>query len=496
MQFAANKSRLAKWLILVTAVAAVLTAMMFLPGKTFADDLSTAAIVQLNNQARAQAGLAPLSVNAKLTTAATRKANDMIANQYFAHTSPSSVTPWAWITGAGYNYLHAGENLAVDFFDSQSVQDAWMASPGHKHNILSADFSEMGVGIVSGWYDNHTTNMIVVMFGSPMPAKVSTPSVIAPTNQAVSKPTAASTTNAKQPVTVAPQVQIAPVILKDTTPPAVPVISAPADQTWFATKMIHIKGATEVNALVKISDAGTQIGQGNADNNGNFDLLVKLDEGHHAISANAQDGAGNASAESKGVTFSIDITPPKLADNKPILYQREVLTDHDFVVKIYLVESVLGTQASLVWLDQTIAMQPIPTENAFAATVHSPQTGGASAMHINVIDSAGNTATAEHIPIKVVAAYIDGQGSDVSPTTFKLMGAVVVVDLFNSSLFSIMIVLSSIGMFLRFHFMRRKFHLQHPRSLLQLANWAWMLVLCAPILYWLLSNAPAQIFAR
>ena len=117
-------------------------------------------------------------------------------------------------------------------------------------------------------------------------------------------------------------------------------------------------------------------------------------------------------------------------------------------------------------------------------------------MHINVIDSAGNTATAEHIPIKVVAAYIDGQGSDVSPTTFKLMGAVVVVDLFNSSLFSIMIVLSSIGMFLRFHFMRRKFHLQHPRSLLQLANWAWMLVLCAPILYWLLSNAPAQIFAR
>ncbi|MBL8031102.1 MAG: hypothetical protein JNK33_02145 [Candidatus Doudnabacteria bacterium] len=133
---------------------------------------SSAAITQesvltLTNQSRKESGVKAVGYSAVLERAAQDKANDMLAKQYFAHNSPDGKTPWDFIKKQGYQYLSAGENLAVHFFDDRSLQEAWMNSPGHRANILNGNFEEMGVGIARGFFENHDTTFVVEMFGLP-----------------------------------------------------------------------------------------------------------------------------------------------------------------------------------------------------------------------------------------------------------------------------------------------------------------------------------------
>lgn len=113
------------------------------------------------------AKLDALTVNPLLVEAAQAKANDMASKGYFAHNSPEGLTPWYWIKGAGYNYLYAGENLAIDFEDSDDVERAWMNSPGHRANILNVHFTEVGIATAVGEIDGRKTTFVVQMFGSP-----------------------------------------------------------------------------------------------------------------------------------------------------------------------------------------------------------------------------------------------------------------------------------------------------------------------------------------
>lgn len=125
-------------------------------------------IISLTNAKRTQNGLPALSVNNQLAQAASAKANDMYAADYWAHNSPSGKTPWNFITAAGYRYLYAGENLARDFSDASSVVDAWMASPSHRSNILDDNFNEIGVAVASGDLAGREVVLVVQMFGTPV----------------------------------------------------------------------------------------------------------------------------------------------------------------------------------------------------------------------------------------------------------------------------------------------------------------------------------------
>lgn len=129
-------------------------------------------IVSLANAARVENGLAELTTSNLLARAAQNKANDMLARQYFAHNTPDGETPWSFIKAVGYSYTTAGENLAIDFTQAENVQTAWMNSPGHRANILNGNFTEIGIGIASGTYDNHQTTIVVQMFGHPLNAPV------------------------------------------------------------------------------------------------------------------------------------------------------------------------------------------------------------------------------------------------------------------------------------------------------------------------------------
>ncbi|MEK7147712.1 MAG: CAP domain-containing protein [Patescibacteria group bacterium] len=126
-------------------------------------------LATLTNQEREKNNLPGLAVNPVLQQAAQLKAEDMAAKSYFAHTSPEGLTPWYWFEKAGYRYSYAGENLAINFTDSEDVTHAWMNSPAHRANIVSAGYTEVGTGIATGVYQGRETIFVAQVYGKPAP---------------------------------------------------------------------------------------------------------------------------------------------------------------------------------------------------------------------------------------------------------------------------------------------------------------------------------------
>lgn len=123
-------------------------------------------IISRTNTDRAALGVGSVSENAALSAAAQKKADDMLARQYFSHTSPSGGAPWSFFTKGGYSYKYAAENLAMDFYSADDVEAAWMNSPTHRANIVSSKYKEMGVGIARGTYQGKPVIFIVEFFGT------------------------------------------------------------------------------------------------------------------------------------------------------------------------------------------------------------------------------------------------------------------------------------------------------------------------------------------
>ncbi len=180
----------------------------------YASNISISDLLNETNSRRRDAGAGQLALNDQLNNAAAGKASDMFANQYWAHVSPQGKEPWAFITGAGYNYVFAGENLARDFGDSHGVVDAWMNSPSHKENLLNARFQDVGFAILNGKYGDSETTLVVQMFGS---RSQSEPSVAVAVNTPA--PTESPTVVPSQIPTQAPTLTPFP------TPTAAPIIS-------------------------------------------------------------------------------------------------------------------------------------------------------------------------------------------------------------------------------------------------------------------------------
>ncbi|WKZ29085.1 MAG: CAP domain-containing protein [Patescibacteria group bacterium] len=133
--------------------------------------LSVAGTFQETNRHRSAQGLAALRLNAKLNAAAEAKLADMFARQYFAHESPDGRGPGDLADAAGYAYITVGENLALGNFENDAaLVQAWMDSPGHRANILSGSYAEIGIAVGRGTYEGKTTWMAVQEFGKPLSA--------------------------------------------------------------------------------------------------------------------------------------------------------------------------------------------------------------------------------------------------------------------------------------------------------------------------------------
>jgi len=185
-----------------------------LPQNIFFADITKINLENSVNKTRQSLGLKPLAGNDKLNKAAMAKAQNMVQNQYFSHTSPTGVSPWFWFLQAGYNYKYAGENLAVGFYESEEVYEAWLNSPSHKANIVNPNYTEVGTAVLGGFGSNNTI-IVVQEFGSQLPAKTVTKTQ--PKTPATVKPTTPTVTPEKAQVlsqVTESQVYIKPVLVE------------------------------------------------------------------------------------------------------------------------------------------------------------------------------------------------------------------------------------------------------------------------------------------
>ncbi len=128
-------------------------------------------VIEFTNQQREKYGLAPLAESAKLDSSAGMKTDDMFESQYFEHVSPVGIGVQELAGSVGYKYITLGENLALGNFESdEALVQAWMDSPGHRANILNADFREIGVSVMKGIFEDKATWLAVQHFGLPLSA--------------------------------------------------------------------------------------------------------------------------------------------------------------------------------------------------------------------------------------------------------------------------------------------------------------------------------------
>lgn len=133
-----------------------------------AQTLTPAGTLAETNKHRAQAGVPTLTANAKLANAAQAKLADMFAKQHFEHIGPDGRGPADWVEAAGYAYIAVGENLALgNFAGDAALVNAWLASPGHRANMLNKNFKEIGLAVGEGNFEGETTWLAVQEFGTP-----------------------------------------------------------------------------------------------------------------------------------------------------------------------------------------------------------------------------------------------------------------------------------------------------------------------------------------
>ncbi len=137
-------------------------------------NLTTSGIALWTNAYRAEQGASILARNNLLDQVAMQKLNDMFTQQYFEHINPQGLGAGDLVKSIGYEFIVVGENLALgNFHDDKALIDAWMASPGHRANILNPKFREIGVAVSQGIFEGRATWLAVQTFataGSVCPA--------------------------------------------------------------------------------------------------------------------------------------------------------------------------------------------------------------------------------------------------------------------------------------------------------------------------------------
>lgn len=302
----------------------LISANIFLFGtvkRTIASDITAEKVFELTDESRDQTGEGPLILNSKLVRAANKKADDMITNNYFSHTSPEGVTPWKWIDAESYDYNYAGENLAMDFQSAEKMEDAWMASPTHRANILNSKYKEIGVAVKLGNLNGHQTILAVVMFGSgdknaQLPA--------------INQPETTSTEQEKPvgnilPILPAAQMKNTLAYFQE------PVITSPQVGEFLSNNKVDIFGRAKPGSEISILDNGNLFASATTDAGGWFSLLGKnFTQGRHELSLENE----NIISEKKW-NFSIDLEKPQIDyrlyadENNPHQFFLEAKADKD-----------------------------------------------------------------------------------------------------------------------------------------------------------------------
>ncbi len=314
--------------ILFLSGAVALSVLFFLfvilINTAWASSVSKDKIIDLANGDRKDKGIPELSENEKLSQAAADKAEDMVLNNYFSHTSPQEITPWHWIEKEDYDYNYAGENLAMDFTSAEKMNEAWMASPTHRANILNEKYKEIGIAIKEGVISGHTTTVVVQMFGSgdkniPEEKK---------TDELLRKDKTSDQENYVPALPIGEEAA-------DKILFAGPLITSPQESEILNDEKINIVGRANPRSKVTVFDNGVFAGDSFSDEKGWFRLEIKnVSEGNHDLTAREESfvAGKNKAGISGKVSFRIDREKPSLdyhlyADNQKNSYLIRLFSD-------------------------------------------------------------------------------------------------------------------------------------------------------------------------
>src|SRR5262245_25720166 len=121
------------------------------------DDPQMRELVRLVNAQRQRRGIPPLAWSAPLARVAVKHSADMVRRHYFSHVDPDGRDPFDRMRAAGLDFSAAGENIAAGQRDAATVFASWMDSRHHRENILSRDYTQMGIGR----FDHHWTQLFM-----------------------------------------------------------------------------------------------------------------------------------------------------------------------------------------------------------------------------------------------------------------------------------------------------------------------------------------------
>ncbi len=153
--------------LLVTKIALVSALLIFFPTGGRVTPAIENEMVSLTNEYRQSLGAQPLVRNEYLNNVAMERAQDMFSRNYFSHYSPEGLKPWEWLDPNKYQFIRFGENLAIDFVTANGVFKAFQASPSHDKNLKNANYSEVGIAMLTGTMEGRETNLMVVLYGEP-----------------------------------------------------------------------------------------------------------------------------------------------------------------------------------------------------------------------------------------------------------------------------------------------------------------------------------------
>ena len=107
-------------------------------------------VFRLVNEERKKHNRKPLELSIKVSKLAREKSEDMRDKDYYAHNSPTYGKPCDHMKQEGVNYRYCGENIAADYKTPEEVMKAWMDSKAHRENILSENYTHIGIGYAEG----------------------------------------------------------------------------------------------------------------------------------------------------------------------------------------------------------------------------------------------------------------------------------------------------------------------------------------------------------
>lgn len=160
-----HKARLA--MILLGLLLSIIYMLFFVPRSVGQDNvkLDVKRLIDLTNAERIKNNLPALTINADLNLAAKHKAADIFKWQKFSHDLPGKKFSDE-IKEVGYEYAITGENLAEGFADAPAIIKAWMASQGHRDNILNPKYKEIGLSVKRDQLEGKNTYVVVQYFGA------------------------------------------------------------------------------------------------------------------------------------------------------------------------------------------------------------------------------------------------------------------------------------------------------------------------------------------